>query len=337
MGDTVKLFCCDLNWSKFDLPVETLSVSAAQDWACIDPKEYFQWHRNFGNNVTFCQAYTFGGYAFYPSRLGPTAPGLGSHLFPRLYELSREAGISVWSYFCVGTDVTISNSRDWWVVPMSRVHTSYGFLAPESPWTDLLVARIREFLTQYPVDWILFDWFVYGGLKPDFPVQPAWFVEKPFREIIGRQMPKQAEDITPKESLLYKREVLAQQFYRIRDAVKETSPDTKIIFNVPYWEPREPLWLEHPMMRESDGLFAECTREEVVEWLLQIRRPEQRVMTTVIGRIDGNECEPNSWRKWYERGCDLFGYAWGTPPDFRPHPSYTDGLAIVRQGFQSIP
>ena len=31
------------------------------------------------------------------------------------------------------------------------------FLGPESPWTDLLCARIKEFLTDYPADWMLFE------------------------------------------------------------------------------------------------------------------------------------------------------------------------------------
>ncbi len=34
--------------------------------------------------------------------------------------------------------------------------------------------------------------------------------------------------------------------------------------------------------------------------------------------------------------CDLFGYAWGTPPDFRPHPSYEAGLKIIREAFEEL-
>jgi len=26
---------------------------------------------------------------------------------------------------------------------------------------------------------------------------------------------------------------------------------------------------------------------------------------------------PFYWREWYDKGCDFFGYAWGSPPDFR--------------------
>jgi hypothetical protein len=157
-------------------------------------------------------------------------------------------------------------------------------------------------------------------------------VKEPFKEILGREMPEEAAKITPEESLKYKREVLARQFYRIRDAVRKSSPKTKICFNVPYGKPAEALWVDHPMLNESDMLFAESSNE-VVDWLLEIRKPHQRVMTTIIG---AGPSDPNTWRKWYERGCDFFGYAWGTPPDFRPHPSYAKSLEIIRQAFKQM-
>jgi hypothetical protein len=215
----LKMFMCDLNWTYYDRPIVHTPPSAPHDWAFVDPKEYFEWHRAFGNNMTFCQAYTFCGYAFYPTKLGPVAPGPGQELLPKLFDLSRKAQMPFCTYFCIGADLIMSNMRDPWVIPTSRQlpHAYYGFLGPESPWTDLLCARIGEFLTDYPVDWIMFDWFVYGSLTPDkFHVQPAWFVEKPFKEIIGHAMPERAEDITPEESLTYKRAVLARQFLRIQ-------------------------------------------------------------------------------------------------------------------------
>ena len=111
----------------------------------------------------------------------------------------------------------------------------------------------------------------------------------------------------------------------------------KIGFNVPYWEAAEPLWVDHPMLNESDGLFAESSEDNIVDWLLAIRKPHQRVMTTIIGRVDGDEiCDPNSWEKWHHKGCDFMGYAWGTPPDFRPHPSYEKGLEVVSSAFKQI-
>jgi len=331
----IKLFCCDLNWSKFDEPRPIWTPASPHDWAFIDPQEYFDWHMEFGNNVTFCQAYLWSGTALYDSKFGPVAPGPGRDLFPKLYEISRNANVPVWSYFCVNADPIMSNMHDEWVVPKSREYAHWGFLGPETSWTDLLCERIHEFLSQFPVDWLLLDWFVYGTLEPDkFHVQPTWFVEKPFKEIIGRPMPEKAEDITPEESLTYKREVLARQFYRLQSVIKEVSPSTKIIFNVPYWEANEAIWEDHPMLKESDGLFAESTKPDVVDWLLSMKRPEQRVMTTVIGRQDEGECDPNLWKHWVDKGCDMFGYAWGTPPDFRPHPSYEKDLAITREAFR---
>ena len=70
-------------------------------------------------------------------------------------------------------------------------------LAPESPWTDLLCDRIAELLSAYPVDWLLFDWFLYRSFNTnDALVKPAWYVERPFSEIIGRTMPNDESQAT---------------------------------------------------------------------------------------------------------------------------------------------
>ncbi len=332
MRETIKLFCCDLNWTRYD--EKCVLPSLPQDWAFIDPQEYLDWHLDFGNNAMFCQAYTFCGYAFYPSKLGPVAPGPGADLLPRLFGLSQKAKIPFWSYFSVSWDLIMRGLRGGWTFP----HNPGGWcLAPETTWTDLLCERVREFLDDYPVDWILFDMFLYGEVDPDaFKVQPAPFVEKPFREIIGRPMPEKAEEITPEESLKYKREIMARQFRRLRDTVKDTSPATKILFNIPYMNADEALWANHPMMVESDALFAECSKPDVIEWLLRVRKPEQRVMTTIIGHTAKGWCDPRLWQRWYERSCDFFGYAFGTPPDFRPHSFYQNKLEITRRAFHEI-
>lgn len=337
LAKTLKMFMCDLNWTYFDNPDMQTPPASAHDWAFIDPQEYIDWHLDFGVNTFFCQAYTFNGVALYPSRFGPNAPAPGNQLLPRLYELAQKRNIPFCSYFCVGADLFTCNVRDQWLVPGSRKIAPFGFLAPESSWTDLLCERIAEFLKAYPVEMLIFDWFVYGSLTPDYPVQPAWFVKRPFQEIIGRPMPMDAAEITQAESLAYKREVLARQFRRIQAAVKSVSPATQFGFNVPYWKAAEDLWVNHPMVNESDILFAESTHDDVLDWLFAVRRPHQRVSTTIIGRIDGEgQCDPNSWKKWHARGADFLGYAWGTPPDFHPHPRYKADLEVVRKAYQEI-
>lgn len=337
LPNPIKLFICDLNWTYFDHPYVHTPPASAHDWAFVDPQAYYDWHREFGVNMMFCQAYTFNGVALYPSHYGPNAPTPGNLFFPRLFELAQKDNLPFCAYFCVGADLFTSNVRDHWLVPGSRANAPHGFLAPESPWTDLLCERIAEFLQVYPVEMILFDWFVYGSLTPDYPVQPAWFVEKPFAEILGRPMPEHPAEITPAESLAYKREVLSRQFFRIRDVVRQKSPGTKIGFNVPYWKAAEDLWVDHPMLAGSDILLAESTHTDVMEWLLAQRKLNQRVMTTIIGRMEEGQCDPESWRQWHALGCDFLGYAWGTPPDFRPHPRYSTELEIVHQAYREIP
>ena len=169
MNRATRLFCCDLNWTRYS---DTYSpASLPQDWAFIDPKEYVDWHLEFGNNTMFCQAYTFCGYAFYPSKLGPVAPGPGCELLPRLMEEAKNAGVPFWSYFSVSWDLITRGLRGEWTFPHQPAAWCLG---PETVWTDLLCARVREFLADYPVDWILFDMFLYGEVDNNgFPLVPA--------------------------------------------------------------------------------------------------------------------------------------------------------------------
>jgi hypothetical protein len=143
-------------------------------------------------------------------------------------------------------------------------------------------------------------------------------------------MPKDMADITPQESLRYKREVLARQFIRIRETVRQVSPQTQIGFNVPFWNVAEDLWVDHPMLQGRDYLVAESTHDDFLEWLPAQRKPDQRVMTTIIGRIDAGQCDPSSWKKWYARDVDFTGYAWGTPPDFIPIHTTPTNLKSVK-------
>ncbi len=337
-GRPIKVFCCDLNFTAPKGPKVIMTPAMPQDWAYINPEEYFAWHRDLGVNTFFLQGYSYCGYAYYPTKLGPLAPGPGSELFPRLFKLAEKAGMPFCSYFSVGMDLVMSNIRFDWLVPTSRKYVEMGLLAPESPWTDLLCARITEFLRRYPVEWINFDCFNYGKYNSsDFAVQPSPFVKGPFKEIIGREIPEKASDITPEESLKYKREIMARQFYRLREAMHKGTPGTKANFNVPFFKPAEPMWVDHPMLNECDQLVAESSNE-IVDWLLKIRKPQQRVMTVIVGRPDEKGLyDPASWRKWYEKGCDFFGYAHGTPPDFRPHPSLRAQVEVLRQAYHAMP
>jgi len=330
----IKLFVLDFNWVRD--AERSMRPSTPQELAGEDPAEFARWHMDIGCNALFHHAYTFNGCAWYPSRLGPCAPEPGSRFLGKVLDIAHRAGLPFHTYFCVGQDrFTCANRLDW-VVPGSSGFGP-GMLAPESGWTDLLCRRVEEALGMYPIDAVLFDWFVYGDLRPDFGVRPAPFVEKPFREIIGRAMPEKAEDITAQESLRYKREVLARQFRRLRDAVKGARPQCAVYFNVPYHEAAEPLWVDHPMLRESDWLFAECSRTDVVDWLLRVRRPEQRIIVTFSGRLDEGQCDVRSWRALYEKGCDFFGYCFPNPPGMLPGPWYDEELRLVREAFHALP
>jgi len=333
-GRRLKLLMFDFNWVLTAPPEDKLYMSAPHDWAFVEPREYFDWHLSVGNNAIFLMAYAHMGYAFYPTKLGPIAPGPGRDLLPRVFEMARKAKLPFYSYFCCSYDGVINMARNDWLIPNTRNSIWGYYLAPESPWTDLLCERIEEFLSQFPVDAIFFDWFRYGEEQAGITVRPAWFVEKPFREIIGRAMPDKAEDITFEESLTYRREIMARQFYRIRDAVKKTSPQTKMMFTPPYHQPHEPMWENHPMMNESDGLLAEYSKPETMEWLLSVRREHQCVIATPIGP---GEMKEEIVHSLYNRGCGMNGYLWGTPPTFKPHRRYDRQLAVLSRVFKELP
>jgi len=343
MPETIRLLNFDLNWSMcpYGKNQTMWCASAPNDWAFIDPVAYVDWHEQHGNNTVMCQAYTQPGTALYPSKLGQNAPAPGNELCLKVAEETTRRDLSFWSYFSVGCEALLYEARPHWALRGSKSLAAFGdFFAPESPWTELLCNRIREFLTQCPqTDWLLLDWFDYGSHTDEWPrVNPEfWFVQENFERICGRPAPERSQEITDEEDLLYKRTVLAEQFYKIRDAVKQTNPDTKIMFNVPYYRATDPRWVDHPMVLESDGLFSESTKPEVMEWLLKVKRPEQRLMTTIAGLYNDPElCKTDSWREWHARGCDFFAYVWGVPPEFKLHESFEPVVQQVKAAFEEI-
>jgi hypothetical protein len=53
-------------------------------------------------------------------------------------------------------------------------------------------------------------------------------------------------------------------------------------------------------------------------------------------KMDRDLTNPDAWKKWYEKGFDMFGYAFGIPPNITPHPRYDADLALVRKAFAEI-
>ena len=87
------------------------------------------------------------------------------------------------------------------------------------------------------------------------------------------------------------------------------------------------------MVNESDGLIAETTNDALVEYLLGIRTPNQRLFLSVINCLDGFRFDTRSWQRWHDLGCDFQGYAWGTPPDWRPAPRFKAAIDGFRSAF----
>ena len=220
------------------------------------------------------------------------------------------------------------------VRPAGVARSGNAIPGPESPWTDLLCARITEFLRQYPVEWINFDAFTYGKYRAsNFKIRPAWYVKKPFREIIGREMPDDAAKISADESLAYMREVLARQFHRIQEAMHQGNPGTKANFNPPYFAPTSPSGSTIPWSTKAINWWPNQPTTSCPGCCGSASRIS--AMTTIVGR-EGGLSKPDTWRRWYQAGCDFFGYAWSTPPDFRPHPKFVKELEITCAAYHEM-
>ena len=71
-GKPIKLFCCDLNFVARNEPKFSVTPAQAQDWAYLDPKEYFAWHRDFGVNIFFLQGYSWCGLRLLSHQAWPS-------------------------------------------------------------------------------------------------------------------------------------------------------------------------------------------------------------------------------------------------------------------------
>jgi len=332
---------CDVDFNFVKPSASETRVSMAHEFVDADPVAVVDWQLELGANFICQHAFTYNGCAWYPTRLGPQVPQASIGFFDKLLERARGAGAVTGAYMNIGMDKFTCAVRPDWLIPGTAKRHHPGFLAPESEWTDLFCCRIEEFLSQYPVDVMLFDWFVYGTIGDAlYPVQPAPFVREPFREILDREMPEEARDITEEESLRYQREVLARQFRRIQEAVKSTHPDCKLMFNVPFWKGHDPKWVDHPMVSGSDWLFAECSQASVLDWLFEVKRPGQRVFTTIISGIDDRMTDADlsreRWKALHARGCDLVGWAFPDPTTGWPGPWYDEDLNFIREVFHSV-
>jgi hypothetical protein len=348
-GDQLRLFTFDLNYAVVDGAGEIVVPSAATDWQAIDPTAYIQRQLDAGANLVSCQGWTYSGYALFESELGPRAIGSAATLMPRAFAVAKHLRVPVVTYINVGSDLAVSATRPHWLVPGSQgveilgdVFPS-GFLAPESGWGDLLIERITELLSRFPADWLLLDWFCYGNLVNDLPISMTSLVHDTYRKLIGGPPSDPSGTLNEHEALRYRRAVLANLFGRIQAAAKAASARTKLVFNVPYFRAADPLWADHPMLLESDALFAESSNAEIVDWLLSVRRNEQRVWTTIHGRPDDHVdaqtiqwTDVSSWRHWSERGCDLVAWTFPKPPRAEAHPKDLCAIGEVAAAYRLL-
>jgi len=163
-SDTIKLFNCDLNWTKVDSPVPGCPPAMATDWAQVDAKEYFDWH------VALAIRHVLPGLRVRwdgPVSLETGACGARQRSGTAAGTLCAIAcrRMPFVSYFCVGTDLTVAAHRPQWIVPRATSTPTMASLLRRVPGPTCSVSgsRVPE---EFPVEWLLFDWFVYAACTP---------------------------------------------------------------------------------------------------------------------------------------------------------------------------
>lgn len=336
---TRRVISLDINWSRHGDGTQ-IGMVPPHTYADMDLQAYLDYHFRFDVTEFWMPTSNWAGYAYYPTRLNCVAPGMLGDLFPRVLDACRERGLRCWGYFCVGADLLIASTEPSWRLPPTGEHDMpWPMLAPDSPWIDLVEQRIVEFLQRYDVDSIMLDWFVYGALagKGEGYVVPKtqWSAPR-FEALLGRPMPDDPAEITPEENLAYKRHVLGENARRLARTIRAVKPDVEVVFNLPYHRADDPMWVDHPVLEVSDLLFAESSDPEVVNWLLKVRRPEQRVMCMIHGRLEEGFCFPELGLDWAEKGCDLFATTHPETPHVRHHPIHEKSLEQVKQVYAEL-
>lgn len=110
------------------------------------------------------------GMAYYPTKIGVVHPSLQQDLFGQMVQACHKKDIAVAAYFNAGLDhESAQQHRDWAildrdgsVIKGDRTLNFYRSMCFGGPWPDHLTSIVDEVLTNYEVDGVFLDCFVWG-------------------------------------------------------------------------------------------------------------------------------------------------------------------------------
>lgn len=257
-------------------------------------------------------------YAYFPTKTQyPVHPDLGdSDPFKRTVELFHDAGLKVIAYNPLNhpfMDVHSNNPnyQDWMKRhadgrPMITRHYGYtefyeGCL--NSPYRDVIKARVEEVLTNYPVDLMYFDG-PYQGMDRAEDFCHCRHCEAAYEKAHGKRVPNQDKGMTLEEEIEYRKwmagEVAVGLLAEIREMVY-LKRDVPVLYN------NTGLLDKHEWRARGftlvDGFMFEAARSPEEKLLnLQLGNSTGKVIWTYVGshtEYNREHMRDDTVRGWY--------------------------------------
>lgn len=187
--------------------------------------------------------------AYFPTKTKyPIHPELGDRdPFQRTVELFHDAGLKVIAYNPLNhpfMDVHSNNPdyQDWMRRyadgrPMITGH--YGWTdfyegCLNSPFRQVMKARVEEVLTRYPVDLMYFDG-PYQGMDRADDFCHCRYCEAAYEKARGKRVPNQDKGMTLEEEIEYRQwiseDVAVAVLREIRETIRQHRPELPVVFN----------------------------------------------------------------------------------------------------------
>lgn len=299
-NSTIKAFCIDLNWDALCRAASPgLYVNARAE-------DHVRWYRDLGANTiqTFCVAYN--GFAWFPSDVAPTIPGLRGNFLQEQVELGHRHGMRVMGYFCLG-----SNTHwETWCAPNEVHRDSAGMpLVLTEKYLDYFCACVREALEKNDIDGFMIDWINRNSHE-------VWLdCEKHmWQQLMGEAFPANGVP-TDAEILEFDRRSIDRAWVRIKQAVDSTRK-TIIWTNHPFRMANDPLWNGQRVLKEVDWVLNEAPNLEFLAWLEGQIGPQTKIIQNICGWCDHDSA--SALAKLDFRRFGLYGFATAHPQSTLP-------------------
>jgi hypothetical protein len=265
----ITAFCADFNWDIVGAP------ASPGMYAHADPEALVDWTAELGANTIQTFHVGFNGWAWYPSAVTPMNPGLPPDWLTRVNARARQRNIQVMGYLCLGAN------QFWQVMHADEVHPGVvggwgGMPIPTTErYLDWFCALVQESATHTTSAGFMIDWFYPTVHDTWLPCERVMW-----QELLGEPFPSVAP--SPAAVLAFDRAAMTRAWQRIKAA--EQSGRKQIIWpSFGVKTVADPLWQDHPALRESDWILNESPDHDYMAWIRAQMRPDARLVQCAAG------------------------------------------------------